>query len=62
MCGFAGVLDPRRRRDASALEAALGRMNDQLVLRGPDGAGTWVDPEAGIDLLPGLRNLSNSKS
>lgn len=56
MCGFAGVLDPRRRRDAGSTEQVLGAMNDRLALRGPDGHGSWVDAEAGIGL--GHRRLS----
>ncbi len=51
MCGLTGWLST----DASGLsraelDARLKRMNDALVLRGPDSEGMWQDPEAGIAL------------
>ena len=55
MCGIVGFFDPRGFHFADA-EATLVRMRDRLVHRGPDGAGTWLDPDAGIAL--GHRRLS----
>src|SRR3954451_4342901 len=45
MCGIAGILSIRL-----VDEAAVLRMTDQIAHRGPDDAGIWVDPEAGIGL------------
>lgn len=46
MCGFAGFWGP----SGAGLEAIAARMAGRLVHRGPDDAGTWVDPQAGIAL------------
>jgi asparagine synthase (glutamine-hydrolysing) len=43
MCGIAGLLTASR-----IDEAALRRMGDALAHRGPDDAGIWTDPEAGV--------------
>lgn len=56
MCGIVGVLDPRRRRDEPELAALVAAMADRMVARGPDGAGTWVEPATGIAF--GHRRLS----
>ena len=56
MCGFAGILDPGRGRDAAALERLASAMAAALAHRGPDDAGTWVDAEAGVAL--GHRRLA----
>jgi asparagine synthase (glutamine-hydrolysing) len=53
MCGFAGYLSLGRTRDA---EDVLHRMAATLVHRGPDDAGYWSDPDAGIGL--GFRRLA----
>jgi len=54
MCGIAGLF---LRAPAGADLAGQARaMTDRLVHRGPDGAGQWSDPEAGIAL--GHRRLS----
>ncbi|MBD3867925.1 MAG: asparagine synthase (glutamine-hydrolyzing) [Acidobacteria bacterium] len=48
MCGFAGALE----RDTSAdrWQEQLTAMGDRLIHRGPDDAGNWFDPAAGIGL------------
>lgn len=53
MCGIAGIRDRRGERDLSAY--AL-RMSQSLTHRGPDGAGLWLDNNAGIAL--GHRRLA----
>ncbi len=50
MCGIAGVLDRRRRRDGAATAKLLRTMADQMRFRGPDASGEWVDPSRGIGL------------
>jgi asparagine synthase (glutamine-hydrolysing) len=50
MCGIAGVLDARWSGDAAALAKAADAMAATLAHRGPDGAGSWADPAAGIGL------------
>lgn len=55
MCGFAGILTVRP-SDRSALEPVVERMTAPLAHRGPDGAGVWVDAEAGVGL--GFRRLA----
>lgn len=54
MCGIVAVLQPAL--DADAWRSTLGPMTEALAYRGPDDAGTWVDPSAGIGL--GHRRLS----
>ncbi|MBE7440650.1 MAG: asparagine synthase (glutamine-hydrolyzing) [Spirochaetales bacterium] len=49
MCGIAGFQGPLN-------TTALDRMTDQMILRGPDGRGTFVDAESGLHL--GHRRLS----
>ena len=56
MCGIAGLFDPSRRGDQSGLAAAVAAAAATLVHRGPDGCGSWVDPEAGVAL--GHRRLA----
>jgi asparagine synthase (glutamine-hydrolysing) len=55
MCGFAGLLGDGTRR-GDDLRAAVTRMAATLEHRGPDDAGAWVDPAAGVAL--GHRRLS----
>lgn len=52
MCGFAGILTP----NPQELEARAIAMRDAIRHRGPDDAGLWCDPAAGIAL--GHRRLS----
>src|SRR3954468_3574932 len=52
MCGITGIW--RKRRGDVAATAA--RMTSRIVHRGPDDAGVWVDPAAGVAL--GFRRLS----
>lgn len=56
MCGLAGFLDLAADQPADALAAVAGRMADTIRHRGPDDAGTWADPAAGVAL--GFRRLS----
>jgi len=56
VCGIAGLLDPERRFAPAALAEVVGRMADTLRHRGPDGAGVWADPAAGMAL--GHRRLA----
>lgn len=56
MCGFAGFLDSRRSTSSSVLCATVRDMADALRHRGPDDAGEWCDPAAGLVL--GFRRLS----
>ncbi|MEQ9409400.1 MAG: asparagine synthase (glutamine-hydrolyzing) [Fuerstiella sp.] len=64
MCGIAGIL---KTDDAPASADMVRRMTDQLVHRGPDGAGLFVDGPAGlghrrlsiIDLDGGAQPLAN---
>ena len=54
MCGIAGFWTPAGLgRDA---ESVLRAMTDAVAHRGPDDAGAWLDPEAGVAL--GHRRLS----
>lgn len=56
MCGIAGVLDPSARTTAAVLGPTAVAMADRLRHRGPDDAGAWADPSAGIAV--GFRRLS----
>lgn len=56
MCGIVGFLDPRAVHSRDDLRSRLRRMASAIRHRGPDGAGFWEDPEAGIGL--GHRRLS----
>jgi asparagine synthase (glutamine-hydrolysing) len=55
MCGIAGFVQFRS-ADAAELRNHARRMADQLEHRGPDDAGYWSDPRAGVGL--GFRRLS----
>ena len=55
MCGFAGLLTAVGFGD-DELRAAVVRMTDPLVHRGPDDSGAWSDAAAGIAL--GFRRLA----
>jgi asparagine synthase (glutamine-hydrolysing) len=50
MCGIAGLFDPALAGARQALEAEAGAMADAIAHRGPDGAGVWSDPAAGLAL------------
>ena len=58
MCGFAGILNPAGIGCERTAAALLADMRDQLAHRGPDDAGLWLDPSAGIAL--GSRRLAIS--
>lgn len=51
MCGLAGFLDVRERRDPTHWPALLDRMGEAIRHRGPDGAGTWVDDRQCLGLV-----------
>ena len=55
MCGITGFLNPSG-WDAARLSAVVTGMRDRMVHRGPDDAGLWTDPEAGVAL--GFRRLA----
>ncbi len=50
MCGIAGILDPEGSTGADELARMAGAMAETLAHRGPDDAGSWVDPAAGVAL------------
>ena len=50
MCGIAGRWDPDGRQDRDSLRRIGERMADVLQHRGPDDAGTFEDPVAGLVL------------
>jgi len=56
MCGIAGFIGIDRSKNRERLDEVARRMTDQLRHRGPDDAGVWADPEAGVAL--GHRRLS----
>ena len=56
MCGFVGFIGEPGALGADALERLASRMAARLESRGPDDAGTWVSPAAGIAL--GHRRLA----
>ena len=48
MCGFVGFVGAPGALGAGEMERLAARMADRLESRGPDDAGTWVSPAAGI--------------
>lgn len=56
MCGIAGFLDFSASTSEVVAHERIRAMSDALTHRGPDGFGTWIDPEAGIAL--GHRRLA----
>jgi asparagine synthase (glutamine-hydrolysing) len=56
MCGIAGIFELGGAQAGTDLAAIARRMANTLAHRGPDGAGTWSEPEAGIGL--GHRRLA----
>ena len=50
MCGFTGFLNATASLDRAHAHALLRHMADEIVHRGPDSDGYWVDPDAGIGL------------
>jgi asparagine synthase (glutamine-hydrolysing) len=55
MCGIAGFISSRS-TDDGAMNETVTRMTDQIVHRGPDDSGAWVDAERGVAL--GSRRLA----
>jgi asparagine synthase (glutamine-hydrolysing) len=56
MCGIVGLWQHSAETPRDALRAIATRMADTLTHRGPDDAGTWEDPDAGLAL--GFRRLA----
>ena len=56
MCGLAGFFDPQQALDTAAHAEIITEMSQTLSHRGPDDAGTWCDPDAGVAL--GFRRLA----
>ncbi len=56
MCGFVGFIGEPAALRAEEMERLAARMADRLESRGPDDAGTWVSPAAGIAI--GHRRLA----
>ena len=56
MCGLAGSWEPRGERDQDELKRIARDMARLVESRGPDDAGEWAEPGAGIAL--GHRRLS----
>ena len=56
MCGIAGFIDPRNHLNQQSLEALARGMAGAIAHRGPDDAGVWSQPDAGIAF--GHRRLS----
>ena len=50
MCGIAGFIDKGRAYDAETSTRIATAMATTLRHRGPDDAGAWVDPSAGVAL------------
>ena len=56
MCGFVGFIGPGWPPDDGDVSDLIVAMRDTLRHRGPDDAGDWLDPEAGVAF--GFRRLS----
>ncbi len=56
MCGLTGFIDAARETPADELRAVATRMAEAILHRGPDDAGAWVDPAAGLAF--GFRRLA----
>ncbi len=56
MCGIAGIFDSTGANAPQQLADIAGRMADAQGHRGPDGRGTWADPDGGLAL--GHRRLA----
>jgi asparagine synthase (glutamine-hydrolysing) len=56
MCGIVGFLSPDGIPDRPSALRVLIAMRDQLIHRGPDGSGFWLDASQGVAL--GARRLS----
>ncbi|KGM52805.1 asparagine synthase [Lysobacter concretionis Ko07 = DSM 16239] len=50
MCGIAGAWSPTPRDSADELRALGARMGSAIAHRGPDDAGSWVEPGVGLVL------------
>src|SRR5919205_1015741 len=55
MCGIAGLMTAAEWREEQLHDAAMA-MGDTLKHRGPDDAGSWADPTAGVAF--GFRRLA----
>lgn len=50
MCGLVGFWDFNNRYTKSELSIIITKMTEQLIKRGPDSQGIWVDENLGIAL------------
>lgn len=55
MCGIAGIISSSSTASGQLMETVV-RMTDQIVHRGPDDSGAWMDAESGVAL--GSRRLA----
>lgn len=56
MCGIVGILASDKARGTEITESLIARMRDTMVHRGPDDAGSYINPKARLGL--GFRRLS----
>lgn len=56
MCGIAGFIDKNAKLDPRRYMTIVTAMSSTLAHRGPDGAGSWIDENAGLTL--GNRRLA----
>lgn len=56
MCGIVGFWNVNNAQSPESLETLVGVMSDQILTRGPDAGGAWVDANSGLAL--GHRRLS----
>lgn len=56
MCGFCGFIDNNSALGRDQLGSVLAKMTDQIIHRGPDDSGYWIDHKSGVGL--GHRRLS----
>jgi asparagine synthase (glutamine-hydrolysing) len=57
MCGITGFLTSSAENEFE-MKVVVARMADQLVQRGPDDSGVWVDRQAGPSTTGGLDSRS----
>jgi asparagine synthase (glutamine-hydrolysing) len=56
MCGITGFVNYKSNQSNEELAEIVTRMSNQIVHRGPDDSGVWLDQNAGLAL--GHRRLS----
>ncbi|MCC6146721.1 MAG: asparagine synthase (glutamine-hydrolyzing) [Anaerolineaceae bacterium] len=50
MCGITGFWDPSLQYNTETLEAVVKKMSNEIIHRGPDDYGAWVDERCGLAL------------